>query len=175
MFRLISNLANIIMTLHSHYSADEISRCIHTNACNTCSTDLNIFCSKCFQIFFEYIDEISLYCKSRLKDFLPLLVLYSYSLFLLVSVSRSHGRVPFTRQTGLRFLRTSATRRMLIFAIYTAGNLTYIIIWMSWPHLKSRFLADLESSRVILFFVSIINAIGNDAFESIQDECPRDS
>lgn len=62
------------------------------------------------------------------------------------SVSRSHARVPFTRQTGLRFLRALASRRMLIFAIHTAGNLTYIIIRMSWPRSKSRFLADLESS-----------------------------
>lgn len=36
-----------------------------------------------------------------------------------VRVSRSHARVPFTRQTGLRFLRASTSRRMLIFAIYT--------------------------------------------------------
>jgi len=37
-----------------------------------------------------------------------------------VRVSRSHARVPFTRQTGLRFLRATALRRMSIFAIYTA-------------------------------------------------------
>lgn len=38
----------------------------------------------------------------------------------ILRVSRSHARVPFTRQTGLRFLRASTSRRMLIFAIYTA-------------------------------------------------------
>lgn len=55
-----------------------------------------------------------------------------------VHVSRSHARVPFTRQTGLRFLRATASRRMLIFAIHTAWepSLTYIIIRMSWLRLK---------------------------------------
>lgn len=54
MFRLISNFANIIMTLRSHYSADKISRYIHTNVCNTCSMDLKILYSKCSNIFLVY-------------------------------------------------------------------------------------------------------------------------
>lgn len=37
-----------------------------------------------------------------------------------------------------------------------AGNLTYIIIRMSWPRSKSRLPADLEAIS-ILFLVSIIN------------------
>lgn len=54
MFRLVLNFANIIMTLHSHYRADEISRYIHTNVYNTCSTDLKMFYSKDSNIFRIY-------------------------------------------------------------------------------------------------------------------------